>query len=139
MHKYKVIQSRECEKWLALLGSGGCYHIARALSRAPPIGAVLDGTRPHLGFGMLMCPRSGHTYRVMFETINEALPPPAVHAVAQSGAGTLSAPQPSLQHPTNKTNAASRAAVPSSAVTTSVSTFDGNGGEPGHGRPPPMA
>jgi hypothetical protein len=83
MHKYKVIQSRECEKWLALLGSDGRYHVARALSTAPPIGAVLDGTRPHMGFGMLLCPQSGHTYRVMFETINEALPPPTVHAAAQ--------------------------------------------------------
>ncbi len=40
------------------------------LDERPLVGSILFGSRPHLGFGLLMCARPRQTYRMVFETIN---------------------------------------------------------------------
>jgi hypothetical protein len=46
--------------------------MARALNFLPPEAAALHGDKPHLGFGLLLCPASGLIYRLFFESINDA-------------------------------------------------------------------
>lgn len=70
MHKYRVIECRAGEKRLLLEGGIGRFHWARVLNDPPRVGDFLSGSRPHLGFGLLLCSRSALTYRVIFETIN---------------------------------------------------------------------
>jgi len=70
MYRYRVVSRQDGEARVALRGGFGSYHLARALSEVPPVGATLDGESPHLGFGFLRCPKSGQVFRVMFEVIN---------------------------------------------------------------------
>lgn len=70
MFKYRVVQGEPGLSRVALQDGKGRYHMARALDCAPAPGAALDGTRPHLGFGVLQCRQSGHRFRVVFEVIN---------------------------------------------------------------------
>ena len=68
MFKYRVIQASDHEH-LVLEDTVGQIYLVRALGPPPQIGSRLDGARPHLGFGLLMCNMSGQVYRVMFESI----------------------------------------------------------------------
>ena len=70
MHKYRVVECQPGRNWLLLEGGVGRYHWARVLNLAPRVGSLLTGSRPHLGFGLLMCSRSALTFRVVFESIN---------------------------------------------------------------------
>jgi hypothetical protein len=70
MFKYRVVHGDPGVGRVALQDGKGRYHTARALDRTPEPGAALDGTRPHLGFGVLQCRQSGHRFRVVFEKIN---------------------------------------------------------------------
>ena len=70
MNPYRVVESRPDEKRLALRSGSGRFHLIRALNALPAEGAILHGDRPHLGFGLLLCRRSGDVYRVIFESIN---------------------------------------------------------------------
>lgn len=71
MNPYRVVESRPDEKRLALRSSNsGRYHLVRVLNALPAEGVTLHGDRPHLGFGLLLCKRSGEVYRVIFESIN---------------------------------------------------------------------
>ena len=72
MHRYRVIQRWPEESWFALRCNAGFYHLSRALSGLPAADARLEGDRPHLGFGILRCPLSGATYRVIFESIGHS-------------------------------------------------------------------
>jgi len=58
--------------------------MARALSVLPVVNAALEGARPRLGFGILLCPQSGSIYRVIFESIDNTEMPLA--PMAMSGA-----------------------------------------------------
>ena len=69
MHKYRIVEIRKGQNWLLLEGGVGRYHWARVLVELPPVGSILSGSRPHLGFGLLVCDRSRQTYRMIFETI----------------------------------------------------------------------
>lgn len=70
MHKYRVIECRTGQNRLLLEGGVGRFHWARVLNEPPRVGDFLFGSRPHLGFGLLLGSRSTHTFRVIFETIN---------------------------------------------------------------------
>lgn len=70
MHKYQVVENRSVEARLVFKDGAGLHHLARPLGMAPPAGATLAGTRPHLGFGLLLCTESGRNYRVIFQVIN---------------------------------------------------------------------
>ena len=72
MHVYSVVENWAGESRLGLRCQVGRYHLARALHDLPPPGARLNGARPHLGFGLLVCPKSGAFFRVIFEFINHA-------------------------------------------------------------------
>ena len=69
MHKYRVVECCPGQK-LLLEGGVGRYHWARVLNESPQVGNLLTGSRPHLGFGLLLCSRSALTFRVVFESIN---------------------------------------------------------------------
>ena len=78
MHKYRVSQRWQEESRLALWCSAGRYHLARALGPLPAANAILEGARPHLGFGTLQCTATGTVFRVIFESIDNTekpLPP----------------------------------------------------------------
>ena len=70
MHKYRIVEVRKDQNWLLLEGGVGQYHWARVLDEMPPVGSILSGSRPHLGFGRLVCARSRQSYRMVFETIH---------------------------------------------------------------------
>lgn len=70
MHKYRVVECRSSHNWVLLEGGIGRYHWARVLNVPPRVGSVLTGSRPHMGFGLLLCARSSLTFRVIFESIN---------------------------------------------------------------------
>ncbi len=70
MHTFRVVESWVDEGRLGLRCEAGRYHLARALHDLPPPGLRLNGARPHLGFGVLLCPGSGTVFRVIFELIN---------------------------------------------------------------------
>ncbi len=74
MHTYSVVDNWADESHLGLRCQVGRYHLARALHDSPPLGARLNGAKPHLGFGVLVCPQSGAIFRVIFELINHADP-----------------------------------------------------------------
>lgn len=80
MHQYRVVERWAQESRLTLRCSRGHYHMARALSMLPDVEARLEGYGPHLGFGILVCPKSGATFRVIFESIGNATKPPAPNA-----------------------------------------------------------
>ena len=77
MHKYRVAERWSDDRRLTLQCSAGRYHVARVMSVLPEVDATLEGFKPHLGFGMLVCRRSGAMYRLIFEAINKAKLPPA--------------------------------------------------------------
>ena len=77
MHNYRVVGLWAEEQRLALRCSAGRYHLTRALGLLPEAGAALDGDSPHLGFGLLLCPKSGTSFRVVFESIGQAKMPVA--------------------------------------------------------------
>lgn len=87
MHNYRVIECRTDQNRLLLEGGIGRFHWARVLNEAPQVGDFLSGSRPHLGFGLLRCTRSGRTVRVIFETIGSA----------DTGIRTRRTPDPMLQ------------------------------------------
>lgn len=70
MHKYRVIENPNGDGRIALQSGSGRCHLARALGGSPTVGAIVYGTRPHLGFGILLGSSSAQSYRVIFETIN---------------------------------------------------------------------
>jgi hypothetical protein len=72
MHTYNVVESWARKSRLGLRCQVGRYHLARALHGSPSTGMRLNGARPHLGFGVLVCPKSGALFRVIFELINHA-------------------------------------------------------------------
>ncbi len=74
MHRYRVVECSADEHRLGLRCSQGSYHEARALNALPPAGAALHGTRPQLGFGILICHATGAIYRVIFDLINAGAP-----------------------------------------------------------------
>lgn len=69
MHQYRVLEIQSAENLLTLQCSAGHHHLIGALNHVPPVGATLDGGKPHLGFGILACPRSQLIYRVIFERV----------------------------------------------------------------------
>lgn len=69
MYKYRVVNGEVEPDRVVLQDYRGQTYLVRPLSLAPPRGAKLEGARPHLGFGVLVCSLSGQTYRVMFEAI----------------------------------------------------------------------
>ena len=69
MYKYRVVRGEVDEGLVVLQDYRGQTYLVRPLSLAPPHGAKLDGARPHLGFGILVCSLSGQMYRVIFEEI----------------------------------------------------------------------
>jgi hypothetical protein len=72
MHKYRVVDRCAEESRLTLQCDAGHYHLTRALSVFPPADATLEGAKPHLGFDLLLCPKSGAVFRVIFESIGNA-------------------------------------------------------------------
>lgn len=80
MQNYRVVERWAKESRLTLRCSRGRYHMARALSALPDLEERLEGSQPHLGFGILLCPRSGATYRMIFESIGHAAKPAAPNA-----------------------------------------------------------
>jgi len=77
MYKYRVVERRAEESRITLRCRRGQYHIARALGVLPLAEAALESDKPHLGFGLLLCPQSGTVYRVMFESIGHTTMHPA--------------------------------------------------------------
>lgn len=74
MHRYRVVERWDESELCALRCSAGRYHVARSLRAMPPLHATLNGTKPQLGFGLLVCAASGATFRVIFEAIDDARP-----------------------------------------------------------------
>lgn len=72
MHYYRVMERWSSTGTCRLLCSRGRLHAVRVLSALPPLDARLRGDKPHLGFGLLQCVGSGATFRLIFESINEA-------------------------------------------------------------------
>lgn len=72
MYHYRRVEARMDGMRCTLRCNRGRYHIARALNALPPADVPLRGDTPHLGFGMLVCLKSGAVYRVIFESINDA-------------------------------------------------------------------
>ncbi len=70
MHTYSVVENCAGENRFGLRCQSGRFHLARALQDTPQSGVQLNGARPHLGFGVLVCPTSGAFFRVIFEYIN---------------------------------------------------------------------
>ena len=77
MQKYRVVDIWTQERRLALRCSAGRFHLARALGVLPNAGDMLDGDNAHLGFSLLICPKSGTIFRVIFESISHATRPSA--------------------------------------------------------------
>jgi hypothetical protein len=76
MHEYRVVERWSDQVLCALRCSSGRYHLARALHFMPPENAPLHGDKPRLGFGILLCPTSGQIFRIIFESIDDAVPAP---------------------------------------------------------------
>ena len=74
MHRYRVVERWDESDLCALQCHTGQYHVARSLNAMPPLHAALDGTKPHLGFCLLVCAASGAIFRVIFESINDTYP-----------------------------------------------------------------
>ena len=72
MYRYHVVERRADQNRLALRCHMGRYHVARALNVMPSEAVALNGDKPHLGFGILLCAASGTVFRVIFESINHA-------------------------------------------------------------------
>jgi hypothetical protein len=70
MHRYRVYEKSPTGAEIALHDSGGRYHVARAISNAPAVGADLHGSRPGLGFRVLQCAATGKIFRVAFQLID---------------------------------------------------------------------
>ena len=70
MHKYRVVECRPGPHWVLLEGGIGRYHWARVLNVPPRVDSILTGSRPHMGFALLLCSRSSLKFRVVFESIN---------------------------------------------------------------------
>lgn len=103
MFPYCVVVSSPDESRITLKDQLGRRHLARALNGLPERGALLKGTRPHLGFGLLVCLTTGRVHRVIFETINSrdpdlGLAADAAEAVA-AGVGALGAEPAMPDHP----------------------------------------
>ena len=77
MQKYRVVDIWTQERRLALRCSAGRFHLARSLGVLPHAGDMLDGDNAHLGFSLLICPKSGTIFRVIFESISHATRPSA--------------------------------------------------------------
>ena len=77
MQKYRVVDIWTQERRLALRCSAGRFHLARSLGVLPNSGDMLDGDNAHLGFSLLICPKSGTIFRVIFESISHATRPSA--------------------------------------------------------------
>jgi hypothetical protein len=88
MHKYRVVESRTAESQLVLQCSTGRFHIAQGLNQLPPVGTLLFGAVPHLGFGALTDTRSGEVCRVIFGSINHPRPDVALHQGHDAGRQT---------------------------------------------------
>ena len=78
MHRYVVASRQEQNRSIGLCDAEGHFHVARATSVAPPVGARLTGNPPALGFGLLLGESFDNVYRVTFEAVHcsreEALP-----------------------------------------------------------------
>lgn len=69
MFVYHVRQGSDGLERILLQDNAGQLYLARTLGAPPPLGARLDGARPHLGFGILVCKVSGQAHRVIFEAM----------------------------------------------------------------------
>lgn len=81
MHEYRVVERWRHGNRLGLRCQTGCYHLARALDGLPGVEATLNGDKPHLGFCMLSRTQSDRIYRVIFESINHAVPAVALEVM----------------------------------------------------------
>jgi len=72
MYQYRVIESWVDVNRYVFRCSSGRFHLARALNGVPPADVPLRGDKPHLGFAILVCARTGSIHRMIFESINEA-------------------------------------------------------------------
>ena len=70
MFKYRVMPDKDAHDHVAMQDSAGNAYLVRPLGTPPPVGAMLTGAGPHLGFGLLVCDGSGQVYRVIFESID---------------------------------------------------------------------
>ena len=71
MHKYRVVDLLANENRVEFRCQSGRHHFARALGVLPPANALLHGDKPHLGFGVLMCPQFNSMFRMIFESVNQ--------------------------------------------------------------------
>ena len=72
MYQYRLVECWADGTRCVLRCDRGRYHASRSLNAVPPVDVPLRGDRPHLGFGILVCARSGAIFRMIFESINEA-------------------------------------------------------------------
>lgn len=72
MQQYRVVERWVEVKQCVLQCNSGRYHVARVLNVMPPAEAALGGSKPHLGFDILVCAGSGAIFRVIFESIDNA-------------------------------------------------------------------
>ncbi len=95
MHKYRVVERLSNESRVVLKCRSGRYHFARALGVLPPENGLLQGDKPHLGFGVLTCSESSSMFRVIFESINhtdaESSMPMGLSAVPPSASASAPA------------------------------------------------
>jgi hypothetical protein len=76
MHEYEVVERSLADSRLTLRGTDGRYHQTKALNLLPPMGAVLLGARPHLGFAILLSTQTGNVFPVVFESVRQAISAP---------------------------------------------------------------
>jgi hypothetical protein len=86
MHKYRVVDLLANESCVVLRCQSGRHHFARVLGVLPPANALLQGNKPHLGFGVLICLLSRSMFRMIFESINQAASAASPGAVQSSPA-----------------------------------------------------
>ena len=89
MYQYCIVECWADGIRCVLRCNRGRYHAARTLNAVPPVDLPLRGDRPHLGFGILVCVRTGAIFRMIFESINEAqleLIPGRTHHLASDSA-----------------------------------------------------
>ena len=72
MQKYRVVERRAEQSRMTVRCGAGRYHVARALSLLPELDQGLEGNHPHLGFGILLCQKTGEIFRVIFESVGNA-------------------------------------------------------------------
>ena len=69
MHTYNVIDVHRNGRWLALQDHTGACHLAHGTGDLPRLASALQGTRPALGFAVLVDPARA-VYRLIFSQIH---------------------------------------------------------------------